>query len=1038
MARKWRLLILRVQFFLLRTVRAYRNNQQTRRRGDARTGRSLISRRALLFILSALFGFTSALSLPALSAYQIAQEPQTTSQNSEAMELVEEALKFSKDSEFGKAEEKWLEAAQSFLKGEKCEPENMLKSLTERAEALRILGFDRMAFNTLVDGLELHAKDCTERKKLIQRQPNYLRQSDFPKKEDFKDRIEEVVQERPSSATEAQALQSLGKVLRELGEFDESVKVLKKSLQYAQTHSSLDEGSIFLDIGNTQVSAGRKKVNEQESPEELIRKLAKEEAEYKEEKVNELTDILTYIQECQADKNNATEECNNTIGGGYYQLAIDSYEEAKKSVIFATEIKAQLNQLSLLIDIQKNLEKAINKAKEIEPREQTKEKVISTYVEWEDSIKPELDEKLQNLIYEIDQKVSYRIDPEAPLSKSNIDFFLKFTDILAKNINLQTGEGKTFSSLNLLINLEQIFAKDSNYSEKLKSIDPRSQAFFLGNLGKISEQEKAYGKANIYTRAALEITDKQGQEGKREPYINYILNWQLGRILKKQGELSEAKLYYKKAFNNLKILRKDIIQNSKNLQFDFKEEFEPVYRDLVGLLLPEKSNGTKATKLIDKAQFETEDNDDIKKAIDVIESLRVAELENYFQDPCFLEEQDEVDIDKLIDNIDKLIDDNKNSAIIYPIVLDEEENVRLVVLLKFPQKRINYHSKRIPKSEFNSNIEKLRNIIYIKSRNILDETINLQDRANKLRDNELTSEAELNPPLQQLYNWLIQPIETELKNLQGGTLVFIPDRELRNIPLAALHDGDEYLIEKYSIALLPGLKLTNTQPWSNKKNPKILLGGNEKQLPAVKKELDNIAMNFRNKVQLRTDNPTNNSTKKFTKKNLETELQSSFDIVHLATHGKFSPDLENTQIEIREIETEKGTEKEVIKFQEFEDLLQERNSDPIKLLVLSSCETSVGNDRAVLGLAGVAVRTGVSSTVATLWRVEDETATEVMSKFYQELSNEPDLTLAEALRRAQLNMLNNEFEYTREDKIIPYRPEHPIFWAGYVVVGNWL
>ncbi|NEQ65011.1 MAG: CHAT domain-containing protein [Symploca sp. SIO2D2] len=1029
MARKWRLLILRVQFSLLRAVRVYRNEQQTRRHGDVGTRKSVISRRVLLFILSALFGFTSALSLPALSAYQIAQEQETTSQNSDAWRLVKKAQELSETSELGEAQKKWLEAATSFFQEGCNQKDNILKSFIEMAEILRILGFDKIAFNNLFNGLQLY-NSCEESNQLIQDESDYLNQSDVLEKDDLEERLKKVLKYETSSLTEAKALQGLGKVLRELGNFSESIEVLNKSLQYAQTPNSsldLDTGAILLDIANTQVSAGREKINEQKSAEELIIELAKY-AQPRDLTIDKLPDILTSIGRCNVDKDDHNQDiCNSVIGGGYYQLAINFYKKVEETDSSATtQLKAKLNLLSLRLDISKSLNHAINKAKEIEPREQTEEKLISTRLQWDSKIKLELDEEVQNLIAQIDKEVSLQIDPKVALSKSNIDFLLKFTDLLTKNNNSQVIDEKIFSSLDFFPKIKEILGKNGNYVEKLKDIkDPIAKAFFLGNVGKINEQLKDYDQAYRLTEEALNIA----RIGEPKPYITYILSWQLGRILKAQGKLEEARKYYKLAFDNLEDLRKYIAENSRNLQFDFKEEFEPVYRDLVGLLLPEKST---AKKSIDKAQDATEDSDDIKQAINVLESLRIAELENYFQDPCFIEGQDEVDIAKWIDDNEQ----DSSSAIIYPIVLDEEENIRLVVLLKLPNQKIDYRSQIIPKLEFKQNIEELRRIIYTNSRSIVRRIESLQDRVLTLKTKKATREKTLHQPLQKLYDWLIKPIEADLQDFQEKTLVFVPDRELRNVPLVALHDGEKYLIEKYSIALLPGLKLTNAQPWS-KKNPKVLLGGNEKQLSAAKRELKNIAMDFPKHVKLLIDDSTNNSTKKFTKKNLETELRSSFDIVHLATHGKFSPDLENTQIEIREIETEKGTKKEVIKFQEFEDLLQKRNSDPIKLLVLSSCETSTGNDRAVLGLAGVAVRTGASSTVATLWPVEDETAAEVMIKFYQELADNPSLTIAEALRQAQLKMLKEDIKYKSQGDE-PIKADHPIFWAGYVVVGNWL
>jgi CHAT domain-containing protein len=102
-----------------------------------------------------------------------------------------------------------------------------------------------------------------------------------------------------------------------------------------------------------------------------------------------------------------------------------------------------------------------------------------------------------------------------------------------------------------------------------------------------------------------------------------------------------------------------------------------------------------------------------------------------------------------------------------------------------------------------------------------------------------------------------------------------------------------------------------------------------------------------------------------------------------------------------------------------------QQNDPIELMVLSACQTAEGDDRAALGLAGMAIRSGARSTLATLWAVNDESTAALMTQFYQELSN-ADLSKAEALRLAQIKILQNpEFS-------------HPYYWSPFVLIGNWL
>jgi CHAT domain-containing protein len=143
-----------------------------------------------------------------------------------------------------------------------------------------------------------------------------------------------------------------------------------------------------------------------------------------------------------------------------------------------------------------------------------------------------------------------------------------------------------------------------------------------------------------------------------------------------------------------------------------------------------------------------------------------------------------------------------------------------------------------------------------------------------------------------------------------------------------------------------------------------------------------------------------------------------FPIVHLATHSQFSSQLENTFILA-------GDGK--IKVDQLRNLLQTRERtlpEPIELLVLSACETAKGDKRAALGLAGMSIRSGARSTLATLWQVRDGSTATVMTQFYQQLVNDPNITKAEALRRAQIERLE--------------AGEPPSTWAPYVLIGNWL
>lgn len=273
----------------------------------------------------------------------------------------------------------------------------------------------------------------------------------------------------------------------------------------------------------------------------------------------------------------------------------------------------------------------------------------------------------------------------------------------------------------------------------------------------------------------------------------------------------------------------------------------------------------------------------------------------------------------------------------------------------------------------------------------------------------------------QLYSWLIQPLENKLIEMKIKTLVFVLDGSLRNIPMAVLYDHKEekFLIQKYAVALAPGLQLVDPKPLQRRKIYALTAGVSQKReiegrsfapLKKVKDELDKIQSAIPKHKRLLNQN--------FTEENVRSQIkEASYTVVHIATHGEFSSNAEKTFI---------LTWDKLLKVKDFDQLLRLGNSSKsraIELLVLSACQTAVGDKRAALGLAGIAVRAGARSTLATLWSVDDESTADLMIKFYKQLEDRK-LTKAEALQRAQLDLLSKD--------------EIPYFWAPYVLVGNWL
>ncbi|WP_414574028.1 CHAT domain-containing protein [Nostoc sp. CCY 9925] len=492
--------------------------------------------------------------------------------------------------------------------------------------------------------------------------------------------------------------------------------------------------------------------------------------------------------------------------------------------------------------------------------------------------------------------------------------------------------------------------------------DERAESYALGNLGEVYEQNQQLPEAQDLTQQALFLAQKIDASD-----IAYRLEWQLGRLLKAQGNIEAAISAYDAAVTTLQSLRSDLVAVNRDVQFNFRDRIEPLYRQSVELILQEKGQG----------------KPDLDKARQRIEALQVAELDNFFREACLSNQF--VLLDKVVDR------DNPNTAIFYPIILDNY----LQIIIKLPKQPLIHKTSQVNRQQVEQVITKIRETI-------VEPDANLQFQAVS----------------QQLYNWLIKPVETDLKNSKVNTLVFIPDGLLRNIPMSALYDGREYLVQKYSVVISPGLQLFPPKPLGQKKL-NALAGGlsqppkNEKfaALPYVKVELK--------LIQESGVSTTTLLDKNFTSTTLGKTINAQpFKVVHLATHGQFSSKAKDTFILAAD-----GR----INVSELNSLLKSREqklTEPVELLVLSACETAQGDNRAVLGLAGVALRAGARSTLASLWQIGDESTALFVSEFYHQLTT--GKTTAEALREAQLKLLSSS-QYTR-----------PLYWATYVLVGNWL
>ncbi|MGA7932214.1 MAG: CHAT domain-containing protein, partial [Kovacikia sp.] len=292
------------------------------------------------------------------------------------------------------------------------------------------------------------------------------------------------------------------------------------------------------------------------------------------------------------------------------------------------------------------------------------------------------------------------------------------------------------------------------------------------------------------------------------------------------------------------------------------------------------------------------------------------------------------------------------------------------------------------------------------------------------------------PFAQQLYRWLIAPLKADLDAQGIQTLAFVMDSGLRFLPLAALHDGQKFLVETYSLGLLPTLSLTDTR-YGDIKTAQVLAAGastfaNQNPLPAVPIELSSIQSDRWQGQQLFNET--------FTLANLKQERQQRpFGIIHLATHGEFLPGkLSESYIQLWDTR---------LRLDQLRSLGW--NDPPVELVVLSACRMALGDINAELGFAGFAVQAGAKSALASLWNVSDEGTSALMSEFYRQLQQQP--IKAAALRETQLEMLNQKVRLRNGNLIWTNRQvklpselidngnevlSHPYFWSAFTLIGS--
>ncbi|MBF2029470.1 MAG: CHAT domain-containing protein [Oscillatoriales cyanobacterium C42_A2020_001] len=362
-----------------------------------------------------------------------------------------------------------------------------------------------------------------------------------------------------------------------------------------------------------------------------------------------------------------------------------------------------------------------------------------------------------------------------------------------------------------------------------------------------------------------------------------------------------------------------------------------------------------------------------------------------------------------------------NAVLLYPLILED----RLELVITTPDSPPLRRTVNVKRADLNATIVEFRQALK-------------------------NSGGDAKTPAQKLYMWLIKPLEADLKQANAKTIIYAPDGQLRYIPLQALHDGQQWLVQRYRINNITARSFTEfkTQPITQ---PRILAGGfvtgqytfkvGDRQvafngLPFAGSEVDTLAMLVPSTKKLIDKLFSRDST---------TSQMNEFNIVHLATHASFVPGVATDSFIVFG-NGDKATLKDI----------ESWSLNNVDLIVLSACETGLGgkfgNGEEILGLGYQFQNRGAKAAIASLWQVDDGGTQTLMTAFYTALK-QGNLTKAAALQQAQIAMItgNAQTNATSDQRSsVSYKPgqsqtasisrnsSHPYYWAPFILIGNGL
>ncbi|MCV6638049.1 CHAT domain-containing protein [Candidatus Albibeggiatoa sp. nov. NOAA] len=520
----------------------------------------------------------------------------------------------------------------------------------------------------------------------------------------------------------------------------------------------------------------------------------------------------------------------------------------------------------------------------------------------------------------------------------------------------------------------------------------------------------AYEVGLLQTRTAISYALQNAET--YTPSLLYLWYWHTGRLLQNKAKLlceqdemactqslHDALLAYQNAVQVLQPIQSELITEQRNSQEALNERIKPVYFGLAELLLQHAEH--------DPDQRQTL----LESAIQSIESIKKTELQEYFQSNCLLDEADDVLYNLLTDlmqydpdaanKVEKLpsrpkqkvkqkglVIPDPNAALLYPIIFDNQ----ISLLLRLANGDI-HHIKQQKKNIANK----------------------IKEQVYRLRQNLETESRNYKREAKSLYKLFISPLGNLLKENQVETLIIVPDELLRTIPFSALLNPKtkQFLIQEVALVTIPSYDSIRNHKYPTRYFS-VMLNGLSQQVDSNFPPLENVESEIQH-IQTLFDNPKVLLNQSFTFDSFANNMKlRPYSVIHIASHGQFKADPTETFL---------LTYDKRLDIDSLEDILKsnQKQGYPVSLLTLSACQTAAGDDRAALGIAGVAIKSGAQSALASLWSVKDDATARLMQAFYQQFTK---MSKAKAFQAAQIQLIE--------------AGDHPNHWSAFLLIGSWL